>query len=134
MATQFCFLPLFACTHRFLKLVIYTTVELLRLIPIAVIGLFRFKFPFIRKCVSGKVLSLDQSVLKDRKQRTVLNGQCSNWGDVLAGVPQGSILGPLFFLVYINDLTVDLKCHVKVCVDDTSLFTVVKSLTQLLRT
>ena len=90
----------------------------------------------LKRCgVSGQFLSLVQSFLKDRKQRTVLNGQCSNWGDVLAGVPQGSILGPLFFLVYINDLTADLKCHVKLfllmilpCLQSS------KSLTQLLRT
>ncbi len=56
----------------------------------------------------------------------MLNGQCSNWGDISAGVPQGSILGPLFFLVYINDLTLDLKCNVKLFADDTSLFTVVE--------
>lgn len=52
--------------------------------------------------VSGQLLSLIQSFLKDRKQRTVFNGQCSNWGDISAGVPQSSILGPLFFLIYIN--------------------------------
>ena len=75
---------------------------------------------------SGQLLSLIKSFLKDRKQRTVLNGHCSNWGDILAGVPQGSILGPLFFLVYINDLTADLKCNVKLFADDTSLFTVAR--------
>ena len=52
------------------------------------------------------------SFLKDRKQQTVLSGQCSSWGDATAGVSQGSILGPLLFLVYINDLTTDLKCNV----------------------
>ena len=76
--------------------------------------------------VSGQFLSLIQSFLKDRKQRTVLNGQSSNLGDVLAGVPQGSILGPLLFLVYINDLTAGLKCNVKLFADDTSLFTIVQ--------
>ena len=60
--------------------------------------------------VSGELLSLIQSFLKDRKQRTVLNGQNSHWGDISAGVPQGSILGPLFFLVYINDLAADVRC------------------------
>ena len=64
--------------------------------------------------------------LQDRKQRTVLNGQNSDWGDISAGVPQGSILGPLFFLVYINDLAADVKCNVKLFADDTSLFTVVE--------
>ena len=81
----------------------------------------------LKRCgVSGKLPFLIQSFLKDWKQRTVLNGQCSNWGDISAGVPQGSILGPLFFLVYINDLTADLKCNVKLFADDTSLFTVVR--------
>ena len=41
-------------------------------------------------------------------------------------MPQGSILGPLFFLVYIKDLTTDLKCNVELFADDTSLFTVVQ--------
>ena len=81
----------------------------------------------LKRCgVSGQLLSLVESILKNRKQRTVLNGQCSGWGDISAGVPQGSILGPLFFLVYINDLTVDLKCNVKLFADDTSLFTIVQ--------
>ena len=81
----------------------------------------------LKRCgVSGNLLALINNFLKDRKQRTVLNGQSSSWGDVSAGVPQGSILGPLFFLVYINDLTEDLRCNVKLFADDTSLFTVVQ--------
>ena len=81
----------------------------------------------LKRCgVSGQLLHLVKDLLKNRKQRTVLNGQSSNWGDIMAGVPQGSILGPLFFLVYINDLTAGLKCNVKLFADDTSLFTIVK--------
>ena len=55
--------------------------------------------------ISGKLLSALSDFLKDRKQRVTLNGQVSSWTVVNAGVPQGSILGPLLFLVYINDLT-----------------------------
>ena len=81
----------------------------------------------LKRCgVSGNLLALIKSFLKDRRQRTALNGQSSSWGDISAGVPQASILGPLFFLVYINDLTEDLKCNVKLFADDTSLFTVVQ--------
>ena len=54
--------------------------------------------------------------------RVVLNGQCSNWPLVLAGVPQGSILGPLLFLIYINDLPDGLESSVKDFADDPSLF------------
>ena len=76
--------------------------------------------------MSGNLLSLFQSFLKERKQLTVLNGQRSAWGNVLAGVPQGSILGPLLFLIHINDLTAHLECNAKLFADDTSLFTVVQ--------
>ena len=55
----------------------------------------------------------------------VLNGQCSNWSSVLTGVPQGSILGPLLFLIYINDLPDDLESSVKLFADNTSLFSTV---------
>ena len=81
----------------------------------------------LKRCgVSCYFLSLNHSFLEGRKQRTVLNGQSLNWGDTSAGVPQGSILGPLFFLIYLNDLTAGLKRNVTLFADNTSHFTIVQ--------
>ena len=71
--------------------------------------------------ISGNLLNLFRSFLNDRHQRVVLNGQLSDWAPILAGVLQGSILGPLFFLIYINDLPDNLNLLAKLFADDTSL-------------
>ena len=62
--------------------------------------------------------------LTNRKQRVVLNGQCLSWVDIRTGEPQGSILGPLLILIYVSDLSNDLKSECKLFADDTSLFSV----------
>ena len=81
------------------------------------------------KCngVSGDLLLLIQNFLSDRQQRVVLNGKCSNWATVSAGMPQGSVLGPLLFLTYINDIVDNVHCDIKLFADDTSLFSVVRN-------
>ena len=63
--------------------------------------------------------------LKDSKQRVVLNGQNSTCINVEAEVPQGSILGPLLFLIYINNLSENLILNPKLFADGVSLFSVI---------
>ena len=72
--------------------------------------------------VNGEVLTLLTSYLHERYQRVVLNGQTSSWELVKSGVPQGSLPGPLFFLIYTNDLPDNLESNCKIFADDTSLF------------
>ena len=72
--------------------------------------------------VDGELLYLLENYLENRKQRVVLNGQTSEWREINSGVPQGSVLGPLLFLIYINDLPDGITSICKIFADDTSLF------------
>ena len=76
--------------------------------------------------ISGELYNLLENYLSNRFQRVLLNRQTSSWRPVLARVPQGSILGPLLFLIYINDLPNELKSNAKLFANDTSLLTIVK--------
>ena len=72
--------------------------------------------------VEGQLLALLKDYLHDRQQRVVLNGQTSDWRKINSGVPQGSVLGPLLFLIFINDLPDGITSLCKIFPDDTSLF------------
>ena len=78
--------------------------------------------------ISGNLLKLLGDFLYCRKQQVVLNGQRSSWENANAGVSQGSILGPLLFLIYINNLTNGVSSTCKIYVGDKSLFSVVKDI------
>jgi hypothetical protein len=73
--------------------------------------------------IRGRLLVWIENYLKDRHQRVIINGQYSDWMKIVAGVPQGSVLGPLLFLVFINDIThVVNHCSIRLFADDTCLF------------
>ena len=72
--------------------------------------------------LTGPLLEWFQNYLSGRKQRVVLPGGASDWVNIIAGVPQGSILGPLLFLIYINDIVNDIQSTIRLFADDTSLY------------
>ena len=76
--------------------------------------------------VQSPLLQWFESYLPNRQQRVVIEGQCSDWRTITSGVPQGSVLGPLLFLIYINDITDDLASLPLIYADDTTLFEIVE--------
>ena len=74
----------------------------------------------------GSILHWFESYLQDRMQRVVLEGQSSEWKKSCSGVPHGSVLVPLLFLIYINDITDGLESRPFIYADDTILFEVVE--------
>ncbi|MCG8047037.1 MAG: reverse transcriptase domain-containing protein [Candidatus Thiodiazotropha endolucinida] len=76
--------------------------------------------------ISGHIHEWVKDFLSDRKQRVVVNGSQSDWSNVSSGIPQGSVLGPVLFLIYINDLPDVITAFVKLFADDAKVYDVVR--------
>ena len=72
--------------------------------------------------INGKTLMIIRSFLNERKQQVSVNCVRSNSSDVTSGLPQGSVLGPILFLLYINDMSDSIRSAVLFFADDTKLF------------
>ena len=72
--------------------------------------------------IRDSIIDWIEQWLTDRRQHVVLEWEVSNWKPILSGVPQGSVLGPLLFLIYVNDLDDNITSDVLKFADDTKLF------------
>ena len=72
--------------------------------------------------IGNDVITWIEKWLTHRRQRVIVDGDISNWKSVLSGLPQGSVLGPKLFLIYINDLEDDISSKVLNFADDTKVF------------
>ena len=80
----------------------------------------------LKKCkalgIDGQVLSWIKAFLRDRKQRVLVNSYPSVWSDVSSGVPQGSVIGPVLFVIFINDMPAKVKNYISLFADDAKLY------------
>ena len=72
--------------------------------------------------ITGPVNTWVEKFLKDKKQRVACEGIYSDWGLVISGVPQGSVIAPILFLIYINDLPNNHESTVPLFADDTIIY------------
>ena len=77
--------------------------------------------------IRGQLLHWIETFLLNRRQCVVVNGEKSAWAHVASGIPQGTVLGPTLFLLFVNDLPDAVKCHVKLFADDAKIYTEVGS-------
>ena len=83
-------------------------------------------FKYKKNGISGSLIEVFGNYLHNRKQRMILNGFHSDYSNIGCGVPRGSVLGPLLFLIYINDLERNIRSNIKFFSDHTMLWSIVE--------
>src|ERR1043165_3626210 len=98
------------------------------------------KVPHFRLILKMKALGINKTIinwveewLRGREQRVVLNGEYSEWNEVTSGVPQGSVLGPVLFIIYVNDLDQNVGSKFWNFADDAKILAKVNSLEEKYR-
>ena len=77
--------------------------------------------------IGSQVTNWMKSRLSERKQRVIINGKCSGWSEVSSGVPQGSLQGPMLFVIFINDIEDTIFGNIFKFIYDTKLLCKVRS-------
>ena len=72
--------------------------------------------------IRGDLFGWISNFLSNRIQRVVVNGKFSEWNNVTSGIPQGSVLGPLLFTIFINDIPANIDSCIKIFADDTKIY------------
>ena len=76
--------------------------------------------------IRGKLYDWVKTFLTERKQRVVVNGEYSDWVSVTSGVPQGTVTGPLWFLIFINDLPNNISSKIRLFADDCVIYRTIR--------
>ena len=72
--------------------------------------------------IQGDLLNWIKDFLSDRLQRVVIKDNYSSWTNVISGIPQGSVLGPILFTIFINDIPGGIGSKIKIFADDTKIY------------